>query len=166
MTYGEGRHWLDAMHERAMAAGAERDRYRVALEAIGAYGTREGHEPGDWAEIMRGAEVKADLEILARELQQMAEGRMPNGAILREFKNLLGEGDLVSLPARSGWQDPSTDLENVNAAYALMREDRDRLRAEIDRLRAAVEQYSLWRPGEKGHAAEHHKLLEAFRAES
>jgi hypothetical protein len=40
--------------------------------------------------------------------------------------------------ARGGWQDPSTDIENVNAAYVIERDENARLRAEVERLRDAL----------------------------
>jgi hypothetical protein len=40
---------------------------------------------------------------------------------------------------RGAWQDPSTDIENVNAAYVIERDENARLRAEVERLREALE---------------------------
>lgn len=36
-------------------------------------------------------------------------------------------------------------------------------KADYDRLRAAIEDYLLWRPGERGHAAAHRNLAEAVQ---
>jgi hypothetical protein len=33
---------------------------------------------------------------------------------------------------------------------------------EVDRLRAAIEEYCLWEPGRRGHAAAHRRLREAL----
>jgi hypothetical protein len=37
-----------------------------------------------------------------------------------------------------------------------------RAEAELERLREAVENYILWQPGRRGHAAAHRKLVEAL----
>ncbi len=49
----------------------------------------------------------------------------------------------------------------IVAAYELGRKrGRRDVEEEMERLRGEIEDYLLWRPGEKGHAAAHRKLAD------
>jgi hypothetical protein len=51
---------------------------------------------------------------------------------------------------------------SFNEAEVVVAAEYDAAQAEVARLRSAIEEYCLWEPGRRGHAAAHRRLREAL----